>query len=240
MFDRRPIFADRRDAGRQLAKALERFAGADPLVLALPRGGVPVGYEVAKALRAPLDVVLVRKIGAPGHEELGIGAVVDGTPPQTVLNDTIVGQLALPPGYIEETARREIEEIERRRRAYVGDRKPTPIDGRTVLVVDDGIATGGTVRAVLAALSKSKARQVVLAVPVAPEETVEALRAQADEVVCLATPAPFYAIAPWYGDFGQTADEEVVELLEEARGWMPGKPDQAAAGDRPQDRINPG
>src|SRR2546421_2148228 len=135
----RPLFHNRRDAGRRLAVALAPYRDSRPIVLALPRGGVPVGFEVAKALAAPLDVLLVRKIGAPGHEELGLGAVVDGQDPQLVLNPDVVRAVGPPPGYIEAEKRRQLAEIERRRRQYVGDRAPTPVDGRTVIIVDDGI-----------------------------------------------------------------------------------------------------
>ena len=179
------VFADRRDAGRRLVPALMRFKDQNPIVLALPRGGVPVAFEVARALDAPLDVVLVRKIGAPGHEELGLGAVVDGANPQIVLNDEIVRAVGADPAYIKAATARQLDEIERRRRLYRGSEPPLEIAGRTVIVVDDGIATGGTVRAVLQALTRSQPRRLVLAVPVAPRETIEALRAEADEVICL-------------------------------------------------------
>jgi putative phosphoribosyl transferase len=206
------LFDDRRDAGRQLAHAARGYAVEDPVVLALPRGGVPVGYEVAKALGAPMDLVFVRKIGAPGHPEYGIGAVVDGDPPQVVLND-VARQLGIPAAYVEEQKRRELQEIERRRRAYLGDREPLAVKGRTVIVVDDGIATGGTVRASLRALRGAEAGRLILAVPVAAADTIESLRSEADEILCLATPEPFYAVGLYYRDFDQTSDEEVVRLL---------------------------
>src|SRR5262249_21290898 len=161
-----------REAGRQLAAVLERFSSEDPLVLALPRGGVPVGFEVAKALGAPLELVFVRKIGAPGHPELGVGALVDGAAPHVVVHQGLAEQLQLPPGWIEKQAKAELGEIERRRALYSQGVAPAPVRDRTVLVVDDGIATGGSVRAVLEALSQSCARKVVLAVPVAPPDTV--------------------------------------------------------------------
>jgi putative phosphoribosyl transferase len=210
------LFEDRGDAGRQLAAAARGYAVEDPLVLALPRGGVPVAYEVAQELGAPMDLLFVRKIGAPGHPEYGIGAVVDGDNPQVVLSE-MVDQLGIPASYIEQQKRRELEEIERRRRAYLGDREPLAIKGRTVMVVDDGIATGGTVRASLRALRSAEARRLILAVPVAAADTIESLRSEADEILCLATPEPFYAVGMHYRDFDQTSDEEVVRLLAQAQ-----------------------
>jgi putative phosphoribosyl transferase len=213
---RDPIFQDRQDAGLQLAAELERFRASDPLILALPRGGVPVAFEIACALEAELDLVFVRKLGAPGFEEVGLGAVVDGADPQLVLNEAIIRQLAPSPNYLHAEYRRQLAEIERRRRAYVGTRAPIPAAGRTVIVVDDGIATGGTVKAALQALRKTAPARLVLAVPVAPREVIQALRGDCDEVVCLAMPEPFYAVGAHYTDFTQTSDEEVVALLRRA------------------------
>jgi putative phosphoribosyl transferase len=214
-----PLFEDRRDAGRQLAGALAGYRDSRPVVLALPRGGVPLGFEVAQALGAPLDVLLVRKIGAPGHEELGLGAVVEGRPPQLVLNEDVIGAVGPPPGYIDAEKARQLVEIERRRRQYVGDRPPPAVAGRTVIVVDDGIATGGTVRAALRGVSLHRPARLVLAAPVAPRDTLDELASECDDIVCLATPEPFFAVGAHYRDFTQTEDAEVIRLLEEARRW---------------------
>src|SRR5947209_919128 len=224
----RPLFRNRRDAGRRLAVALASYRESRPIVLALPRGGVPVGFEVAKALAAPLDVLLVRKIGAPGHEELGLGAVVDGHDPQLVLNEDLVRAVAPPPGYMEAEQQRQLAEIERRRRHYIGDRSPVAVEGRTVIVVDDGIATGATVKAALRGLARNHPARLVLAVPVGPADTVEELSAECDELVCVATPDSFYAVGPHYGDFRQTEDAEVVRLLAEARQWSTVEPSTPA------------
>jgi len=219
-----PLFRDRREAGQRLAIALASYRESEPVVLALPRGGVPVGFEVARALGAPLDVLLVRKIGAPGHEELGLGAIVDGHDPQIVLNEDVVRAVAPPKGYIAREAKRQLAEIERRRQHYVGDRPPIPVDGRTVIAVDDGIATGGTVKAALRGLARHNPARLVLAVPVAPADSLRELAAECDDIVCLATPEPFYAVGPHYRDFRQTEDDEVVRLLAEARQWAAAEP----------------
>jgi len=208
-----PQFEDRREAGRQLAAALRRFRHDDPIILALPRGGVPVAYEIAEALDAPLDVVLVRKIGAPGHPEYGLGAVVDGKDPQVVLNEAATGQLRPSPEYLAGELRRQLAEMERRRAVYRHGRQALPVKGRTVIVVDDGIATGGTVKAVLKALSRTGVAHTILAVPLAPLEVLEELREMAYEVVCLASPVPFHAVGLHYKDFEQTNDAEVIALL---------------------------
>lgn len=210
------FFADRADAGRQLADALLHLKDAHPVVLALPRGGVPVAFEVAQALDAPLDIVLVRKIGAPHQPELGLGAVVDGSDPQLVLNEEVVQAVQPDMHYMQEEKERQLAEIERRRGIYRQDRTPLSIKGRTVIVVDDGIATGGTMKAVLKALSQAQAAKLVLAVPVAPAESLAELERWADEVVCLGTPTPFYAVGVHYRNFEQTSDEEVIELLARA------------------------
>ncbi|PYE88224.1 phosphoribosyltransferase [Phyllobacterium leguminum] len=209
-------FRDRPDAGRRLAEALMRFADIEPLILALPRGGVPVAFEIAKALDAPLDVLFVRKIGAPGHAEYGIGAVVDGADPQLVLNDEAMEIFRPPRDYIETEKKRQLAEIERRRMLYAEGRRPLPVKGRSVILVDDGIATGGTVLAALKALRKDQAARIILAVPVAPGESLALVGKDADEVVCLATPEPFLSVGLQYEKFGQTTDEEVISLLREA------------------------
>lgn len=216
---REALFHDRQAAGIQLAAALEKYRGAKPLILALPRGGVPVAFEIACALEAELDLLFVRKIGAPGYEEFGIGAVVDGAEPQLVLNEAIVRQLAPSPNYIHDQYRKQLIEIERRRHAYVGGRRPVPVRGRTVIVVDDGIATGGTVRAGLRALRKNDPARLVLAVPVAPRDVLRDLRGECDEIVCLEAPDPFYAVGAHYVDFTQTDDGEVVALLRRAAAF---------------------
>ena len=213
-------FRDRAEAGRALAAELVRYEPRQPVVLALPRGGVPVAYEVAKEFRAPLDLVFVRKIGAPRHLELGLGAVVDGLHPQVVLNQEIVAQLEVPSAYIEKETRRQLREIERRRKRYLRGRQPIDIEGRVAIVVDDGIATGGTARAALQGLSRARPAYLVLAAPVAPPDTVEQLQSEADDIVCLVTPDPFYSVGWHYADFIQTSDAEVIALLDQAHNWM--------------------
>jgi putative phosphoribosyl transferase len=212
-------FTDRQEAGRVLALALAPLDLPNPVILALPRGGVPVALEVAKQLRAPMDVLLVRKIGAPGHEELGIGALVDGASPQIVIDRGAALAVGASTEYIQRQVARELTEIERRRGLYRTG-PPTELRNRSVIVVDDGIATGGTVRAALQALAKSGAAQVILAVPVAPRNVLPSLSALCDRVVCLETPSPFYAVGAHYVDFRQTTDEEVVEAMAAAREPM--------------------
>jgi len=220
-------FRNRAQAGRLLAAELHRFEGRDPVVLALPRGGVPVGLEVARALRAPLDLVLVRKIGAPHQPELAVAAVVDGEKMEVVLNDEAIAGLGLPAGYVEREAVRQVAEIERRRRLYLGGRERAAVEGKTALVVDDGIATGATMRAALRAVRRRRPGRLVLAVPIAPPDTVEALRHEVDEVVCLSMPADFFAIGQFYADFDQVGDDEVRALLEQAAAYA--KPAAGAA-----------
>jgi predicted phosphoribosyltransferase len=215
-----PIFRDRRDAGRRLAAELTNYADQnDVLVLALPRGGVPVAYEVARALHAPLDVFMVRKLGVPGYEELAMGAIATGG--VRVLDEELVRMLHLPRDVIERVTAIEMTELERRERQYRGDRPAPDVRGRTVILIDDGLATGSTMRAAIAALKKEGAKRIVVAVPVAPPETCEALRAEVDDVVCAVTPEPFRAVGLWYGDFSQTTDEEVRDLLARAASEAP-------------------
>lgn len=209
------LYRDRREAGRQLAAKLAAYAGRpDVLVLALPRGGVPVAYEVARALAAPLDIFLVRKLGLPGHEELAMGAVASGG--IRVLNEEVVQALRIPEEVIDEVAAEELGELERRERLYRGDRPPPDVRGRTVILIDDGLATGSTMRAAIAALRQQHPARIVVAVPVGAPETCAEFQDEADEAICALTPDPFYAVGLWYGDFTQTTDEEVRDLLEQA------------------------
>lgn len=214
------MFKNRKDAGRKLAARLLQYKDEHPVVLALPRGGVPVAYEVAMALKAPLDVVVVRKLGAPGQPELGIGAVVGGDHPQSVLNEEVLRALDVSDDYLNREAELELQEIRRRQELYRGGCAPEPIEGRTAIVIDDGIATGGSVRAALRGVRRFQPKRLVLAVPVAPPETVESLQPEVDELVCLSTPFFFHAVGQFYEDFSQTSDEEVVELLGAARRQM--------------------
>lgn len=209
-------FLDRRQAGRILAKAVAELQLADPLVLALPRGGVPIAFEVAQTLGAPLDLLMVRKIGAPANKEFGIGAVVDGAANQVVIDQDMAQAVGASQDYLDLEIEAELAEIERRRSAY-GLTAPIPVKDRTVVLVDDGIATGNTVKAGLKALDKAGARRVILAVPVAPPDTLESLKAMCDDIVCLAAPVPFYAVGAHYIEFGQTPDAEVIGLLRESR-----------------------
>jgi len=210
------MFNDRQDAARQLAAKLGRYRDRDPVILALPRGGVPIGYTIAEALDAPLDLLMVRKIGAPWQPELAVAAIVDGETGETVVNEDIVRMISLPDDYIEKESRKELAEIERRRKAYVGDRGAAAVRGRTAIIVDDGIATGATTRAALRAVRRRDPAHLVLAVPVAPPDTVKRLEPEVDDLVCLSTPADFGAISVFYRDFHQVSDAEVVELLEKA------------------------
>lgn len=211
-----PRFRDRREAGIELAQHLMHLRGERPVVLALPRGGVPVGFEIARALDAPLDLLLVRKIGAPHQPELAVGAVVDGAETDIVLNEDIVRTLGVSDDYIRRETARELEELERRRAFYLRGRRPVEATGATAIVVDDGIATGATVRAALRGVRRRNPAKLVLAAPVAPPETVASLQPEADEIVCVATPDPFMAVGAFYRDFPQLSDEEVIALMEDA------------------------
>jgi predicted phosphoribosyltransferase len=212
-------FKNRTDAGRQLAAKLARYAGRpDVLVLALPRGGVPVAYEVARALRAPLDVFLVRKLGLPGHRELAMGAIATGG--VRVLNEEVVNTLQIPESEIDAVALEEGRELRRREREYRDDLPPPEVSGRTVILVDDGLATGSTMHAAVTALRRLGPARVVVAVPVGAAQTCAEFRGDADEVICARIPDPFYAVGAWYQDFSQTSDEEVRDLLDAARGHV--------------------
>ena len=206
-------FSDRTDAGRKLAKALASYKDQQPVVLALPRGGVPVAAEVAAALKAPVDLILVRKIGVPYHSELAMGAVVDGGEPIVVRNEDVIQFAGVSEEDFQAVCDQELAEIERRRKLYLGDRPHPQIAGRTVIVIDDGIATGATTRAALRATRMRKPLKLVLAVPVAPTSTLDALRGEADDTVCLEDHEPFGAIGFFYSDFTQVSDSEVIRVL---------------------------
>lgn len=207
-----PRFEDRTEAGRVLAGRLRGYAGREDVrVLALPRGGVPVGFEVARALGVPLDVFLVRKLGTPGHEELAMGAIASGG--VRILNTDVIDELGISPEAIDAVTESEHRELVRRERDYRGGRPAPDMEGRTVILVDDGLATGSTMRAAVAAAREHSPARVVVAVPVGSEEAVELLGREADEVVCVSTPEPFRAVGLWYELFNQTSDEEVRELL---------------------------
>lgn len=210
---RTPLFSDRRDAGRRLSKQLSHYAeDKDVLVLALPRGGVPVAYEVARSLRAPLDVFLVRKLGVPGHEELAMGAIASGG--VRVINDDVVRVLNITEKDIDQVAAREQQEMERRERQYRGDRPPPAIRGRKIILVDDGLATGASMRAAIAAIRTQGPAEIVAAVPTAPPETCRSFESEVDRIICAETPQPFQAVGLWYKDFSQTTDDEVREYLQ--------------------------
>jgi predicted phosphoribosyltransferase len=208
----RAHFADRREGGRRLAEELESYAGRrEVVVLGLPRGGVPVAFEVAAALRAPLDVFVVRKLGVPGHEELAMGAIASGG--VRVLNQDVVKASGISPQEVEWVTERELETLSRQERAFRGERPPIEVKDRTAIAVDDGLATGATMRAAVTALRELGAAAIVVAVPTAPRETCEALRKIADEVVCATMPDPFMAVGLWYADFTPVTDDEVQSVL---------------------------
>lgn len=208
----RPLFRDRADAGRVLAAELAGYAGrTDVTVLALPRGGVPVAYEIARALGASLDVFLVRKLGLPGHEELAMGAIASGG--IRLINDDVVRAYQVTDAEIEAVARTEQRELERRERAYRDGRSLPPLHDRTVILVDDGLATGATMRAAVLALRQEFPARIIVAVPVAAAETCDEFRSVVDDIICAETPSPFYAVGLWYENFAQTTDEEVHDIL---------------------------
>jgi predicted phosphoribosyltransferase len=213
-------FRDRQDAGRELSAALERYRGRDDvIVLALPRGGAIVGAELARALGLPLDLMLVRKLGVPGHEELAMGAIASGG--ARVMNDDVVSALQIAPTAIEAVVQRERLELARREQAYSGDRPPLDVRGREIILVDDGVATGASMRAAVAALRTLAPARVVVAVPTASHEACALLRREADELCCLLEPADFYAVGSWYEDFPQNTDEEVRACLDASAAPRP-------------------
>jgi putative phosphoribosyl transferase len=207
------LFQDRKDAGRQLASALRSLKGQDCVVLALPRGGVPVAAEVAERLEAPLDLLLVRKIGAPHQPELAIGSIIDGGAPIIVRDEELIRLTGTSAKAFDEACARELAEIERRRKFYLGTRKPVPLAGKIAIVIDDGLATGNTMRAALHAARLRKPHMLIMAVPVAPKEAFEDFRGEVDQIVCLATPEPFGAVGYFYQDFEPTTDAEVIQLM---------------------------
>lgn len=209
------IFKNRISAGRVLAEALVTKSYVDPVILALPRGGVPIAFEIAKRLNAPIDLVMVRKIGLPQQPELAVAAIVNGDNPEIVVNQHIVSRSGLKKEDIDRLANKQLAEIKRRRSIYLKDRAQISVEGRTAIIVDDGIATGATVRASLKAVRRKNPAKLVLAVPVAPADMVEALRKEVDELICLETPECFQAIGQHYVDFSQVPDAEVVRLLDE-------------------------
>ena len=232
------MFRDRHEAGRLLAERIRRYLEHEgdlppPVVLALPRGGVPVGFEIARALGAPLDVVLVRKIGLPHHPELAAGAVVDGPEPVVVWNEEVLGSSGVSEAALEAVRRRELAEIERRRAHYLAGREPPPVEGRSVILVDDGVATGATMLAAIRGIRRRDPARVIVAVPVAPPDTLDRLAREADEVICLECPAWFWAVGAHYRDFRQLSDEEVVALLREAATFAGGEDAQSGQTEGP-------
>ena len=222
-------FRNRSDAGRQLAKALAGYKDQQPVILALPRGGVPVAAQVAAALNAPLDLILVRKIGVPFQPELAMGAVVDGGAPIVVRNEDVIRLAGIDESEFQAVCDNQLAEIERRRQRYLGSRQRVDVSGRTAIVIDDGVATGATTRAALRATRMRKPKRLVLAVPVAPTDSLPALYGDADDVVCLEDHALFGAIGFYYADFSQVPDEEVIEILKRFPVQRPAEPKQPAA-----------
>jgi putative phosphoribosyl transferase len=214
------FFNDRVDAGRKLAKRLTEYANRpDVLLLALPRGGVPVAFEVAKELNVNMDVFIVRKLGVPGNEELAMGAIASDN--IRVLNEDVIGAFQIPPKLIDEIADNEFRELERRERLYRGNRPKPKISGSTIILIDDGLATGATMRAAVMAVKTKNPAKIVIAVPTAAPDTCSAFGNEVDEIICVATPEPFYGVGAWYEDFSQTTDKEVCELLGRAAKIKP-------------------
>lgn len=210
------VFTDRQDAGRQLAQRFDRYSGdPDAIVLALPRGGVPVAYEIAARIAAPLDVLVVRKLGVPGHSELAMGAIASGGIRH--VDQRLVDMLNIAPAALDIVEARERVELERRERAFRAGRPPLDLAGKRVILVDDGLATGATMLAAIEAIRTRNPARIIVAVPVAPPETCEALGERADQIVCLVTPSRMYSVGAWYADFDQTSDVEVRELLDAAQ-----------------------
>lgn len=230
------IFADRVEAGRQLARRLHDLENQHPLILALPRGGLPVAHEIAMELNADLDLLMVRKIGVPWQPELALAAVVDGHNPQVVVNQDIADLIPLPPDYLEKEIAKQLEEIEVRRLRYLGGRGPIPVQGRTIVIVDDGIATGATMRVALKGLRRKNPARMIVAIPVAPADTMEKLESEADLVVCLAVPDPFLAVGAHYRDFEQVEDAEVIDIMSrhqnDGRYTTPPNPQSPSIGPR--------
>lgn len=212
------LFENRVDAGKKLAKELSEYANRpDVLILALPRGGVPVAFEVAKELNLDMDIFLVRKLGVPGNEELAMGAIASED--IRVLNEDIISSFQIPDRVVATVAANELRELQRRERAYRGDRPKPDINGKTVILIDDGLATGATMRAAVEALKIKNPAKIVVAVPTAAADTCMFFKEKVDEIICVATPEPFYGVGAWYGDFSQTTDEEVCKLLDEASSF---------------------
>lgn len=216
-----PPFRNREEAGHALARAVSKRNFANPIVLAMPRGGVPVAIAIATEIDAPLDFVFVRRIGFPGHKEVAMAAVVDGTSPELVLNEELGQRADIPRSYVEAEMQTELQEIERRRREYAGTTSGPDVAGRTAILVDDGIATGTSIRAAINALRRKAPKRLVIAVPVAPKDTVASLRPLVDEIICLQRPDPFHAVGMHYEDFHQISDEEISEALARFRGIAP-------------------
>jgi len=211
------MFHDRKEAGQRLAEELLRYKHEHPVIIALPRGGVPVAFEVAKKLHAPLDIVIVRKLGAPDQKELAIGALVEGKKPLVFLNNYIMTSLRVSESYLKEEITIETEEMRRRQKMYRGEEQRVQLKDRTVIIVDDGIATGASMKAALMGLKADEPKKIILAVPVAPADIINEMEQIVDEVVCLKTPTLFFAVGKHYADFSQTTDDEVINLLDEAR-----------------------